>query len=152
MISCDDCPSSTQCSGRNLHPVLVRVFDLYASGKTDKFDILFALGPADEELLERYTTRVSHACWTKAALLAIAEVVGRLKDAGVPPEEAVERLYGTVRTARDAFARFPWRLDELVEQAPDLYDLIVEQCPDAALCEHMNKRAFSKMCKEIAFA
>ena len=151
MKSCDDCPGSTQCSGHNLHPVLVRVFDLYDGGMTDKFDILFALGEDDEAVLERYSAHVSSACWTKAALLAIVEVVSRLTDVGGSSVPADERVMRTIQTARDAFSRFPWSLDELVVQAPDLYGLIVEKCPDEALCEALNKRAFVKMCKDIAY-
>jgi hypothetical protein len=152
MKSCDDCPSSTLCSGHNLHPVLVRVLDLYGAGMTDKFDILFALGDADEEILEHYTAHVSRACWTKAALLAIVEVVVRLKDQGLSPNDAVQHVYQAIHTARRAFSRFPWNLDELVEQAPDLHALIVEQCPDAVLCDALGKRAFVKMCKDIVHA
>lgn len=151
MKSCDDCPGSTLCSAHNLHPVLVRVYDLYRAGKTDKFAILFALGDADEDILERYSAHVSRVCWTKAALLAIVEVVSRLGHQNFTPEEVVERVHDTIGGARDAFLRFPWSLDELVEQAPDLYTLIQEKCPDAALCDALSKRAFVKMCKDIAY-
>lgn len=151
MKSCDDCPSSTLCSGHNLHPVLVRVHDLYGAGTTDKFDILFALGEADEEILERHSTHVSRVCWTKAALLAIVEVVARLQGENVSADEAVQYVYRTIQTARDAFSRFPWNLDELVEQAPALHALIVEKCPDATLCDALGKRAFVKMCKDIVY-
>jgi hypothetical protein len=151
MKSCDDCPGSTLCSAHNLHPVLVRVYDLYRAGKTDKFDILFALGDADEDILERYSANVSRVCWTKAALLAIVEVVSRLGQQNLSLEDAVERVHDTIRAAREAFSRFPWSLDELVEQAPDLYALIQEKCPDAALCDALSKRAFVKMCKDIAY-
>ena len=75
MRSCDICPGGEACAGINLAPILVRVFDLYAAGKTDKFDILFALDEDEEELLETYTSNVSRACWSKAALIAIAEVL-----------------------------------------------------------------------------
>ena len=151
MQSCDDCPSSINCSGHNLHPVLVRVYDLYDAGMTDKFDILFALGDEDEDILERYTAQVSRACWTKAALLAIVEVVTRLGSEDMPPEDATRRVHDTVSAARDAFSRFPWRLDALVEQAPVLYALIVEKCPDKMLGDALSKRAFVKMCKDIAY-
>lgn len=149
MKSCDDCPSSVQCSGHNLHPVLVRVYDIYNSGKTDKFDILFALSDADEDILERYSANVSRVCWTKAALLAIVEVVSRIGGLELPPDEAIERVRDTISTARDAFSRFPWSMDELVEQAPGLYGLIHERCPDPTLCDALGKRAFVKMCKDI---
>ena len=152
MKSCDDCPGSTLCSGHNLRPVLVRVLDLYGAGMTDKFDILFALGDADEEILEHYTAHVSRACWTKAALLAIVEVVVRLQGQGLSPDAAIQHVHRSVHTARSAFSRFPWNLDELVEQAPELHALIVEQCPDAALCDALGKRAFVKMCKDIVRA
>ena len=152
MKSCDDCLGSTTCAGHNLHPVLVRVYDLYDAGTTDKFDILFALGDADEDVLERYTVQVSPACWTKAALLAIAQVVSRLVAEPLDPADTVPRVQYTISTARDAFARFPWSLDELVQQAPDLYSLIIEKCPDATLSDALGKRAFVKMCKDIFYA
>lgn len=113
MKACDECPGSEKCSGMNLRPVLVRVFDLYADGTTDKFAILDALDDDDEEILERYTANVSRSCWTKAALLAIVEVVSRLS--------SVDQVYKTISTAHAAFSRFPWQVNELVEQAPDLH-------------------------------
>jgi len=130
---------------------LVRVFDLYGTGTVDKFDILFALDEQDEAIIERYSAQVSRVCWTKAALLAIVEVVSRLGGEQISPDQAIARVRETVRTARDAFLRFPWSLDALVDQAPELYALIVEKCPDAALCDALGKRAFVKMCKDIAF-
>lgn len=155
MKSCDDCPGSVACSGQNLQPVLLRVYDLYGAGTTDKFDILFALGEDDEAILERYSVNVSRACWSKAALLAIAEAVSRLGNDGLAPDDAVRRVHDAISTARDAFSRFPWNLDALVEQAPELHALIVEQCPDPALCDvlvnALGKRAFVKMCKDIAY-
>ena len=156
MKSCDGCSGAEQCSGQNLAPVLLRVFDLFEQGKTDKFDILFALDAEDEALLERYTTDVSRACWTKAALLAIVEVLTRMAQDGGAGEDTTtdlaERIAGRVALARDAFSRFPWNLEELVEQAPNLYALLEERCPDETLCAAMSKRQFVKMCKAIAFA
>ncbi len=72
MRVCDICPGGAACAGINLAPVLVRVFDLYAGGETDKFEILFAPDEDEEELLEIHTTNVSRACWTRATLSAIA--------------------------------------------------------------------------------
>jgi len=43
MRTCDICPGGAACAGVNLAPVLMRVLNLYAGGKTDKFEILFAL-------------------------------------------------------------------------------------------------------------
>ncbi len=151
MQSCDDCPGSVKCTSTHLHPILVRVYDLYAAGKHDKFDILFSLDDDDEEALELCNAQVSRTCWTKAALMAIGEVVGRIAEGGVP-DDAEEQLYNCIRTARDAFAHFPWHLEELVEQAPDLYGLIQEQCEDPQLCKLITKRSFVKACKEIVYA
>jgi len=150
--SCDDCPGSVKCTSLHLHPILVRVFDLYAGGMHDKFDILFALDDEDEEALELCDAQVSRECWTKAALLAIGEVIGRIGAGGTVPEDAEQQLFGTIRMARDAFERFPWHLQELVEQAPGLYALIQEQCPSPELCERVSKRMFLKTCKDIVYA
>lgn len=150
MESCDDCPGSVSCAGLNLHPILVQVFELYRSGTTDKFDILFALGDEGEALLERYDQQLSHACWTKSALLAIVDVIGRDAQGG-DERDPEAQLSATLYTARDAFQRFPWRLDALVEHAPTLYSLINEQHPDSELSANLSKRAFVKICKEIAF-
>lgn len=152
MQSCDDCPGSVKCTSVHLHPILVRVLDLYAGGTHDKFDILFSLDEEDEEALELCDGQVSRDCWTKAALLAIAEVVGRIGDDGAAPDDAEQQLYATIRTARDAFERFPWHMEELVEQAPGLYALIQEQNPSSELCDRISKRAFLKACKEIVYA
>jgi len=150
--SCDDCPGSVKCTSLHLHPILVRVFDLYAGGTQDKFDILFSLSEEDEEALELCDAQVSRECWTKAALLAIAEVVGRIGAGGVAPDDAEQQLYNAIRTARAAFERFPWHMEELVDQAPGLYALIQEQCPSPQLCDQITKRAFLKACKEIVYA
>jgi len=150
--SCDDCPGSVKCISLHLHPILVRVFDLYANGMHDKFDILFSLNDEDEDALEQCDAQVSRDCWTKAALLAIAEVVGRIGVDGKILDDVEERLYEAIRTARDAFEHFPWHLEGLVEQAPDLYALIQEQCPAPELCERSTKRAFMKSCKDIVYA
>lgn len=152
MLSCNSCPGSVKCTSVHLHPILVEVYDLYASGMHNKFDILFALSDEDEDALELCNDQISRDCWTKAALLAIVEVVGRIADDGASPEDAEQQLYDTVRTARDAFQHFPWHLQGLVEQAPDLYAEIQDQCPDPELCSRISKRAFMKVCKEIAFA
>ena len=154
MQSCDECPGSTQCSGYNLHFVLVRVYDLYQSGKTNKFDILFSLSEDDEQLLERYTQNVERACWTKAALLAIVEILTQLSKSGklTADDDLESVVFETIKGARDAFSSFPWHLQELVEQAADLHAQIQEQCPDEDLCEQISKRGFVKICKSIAFA
>lgn len=146
MRSCDDCPGGTECAGSNLHPVLVRVFDLYAAGVTDKFDILEELGDEAEALIEKYDHRISSLCWSKAALLAIADVVARSEAGGDTADQAREAL----TTARDAFERFPWKLDEIVEQAPDLYRAILDQSTNP-LDAVLSKRAFVKICKDVAY-
>jgi len=154
MQSCDECPGSTQCSGYNLHFILVKVYDFYKAGKTNKFDILFSLDEDDEQLLERYTQNVERACWTKAALLAIVEILTQLSKSGdLGGGKDLESVVSdTIKRARDAFSSFPWHLEELVEQAPDLYAHIQEQCPDEDLCAQLSKRTFIKICKSIAYS
>lgn len=151
MKNCDDCPGSVKCTSTLLHPILVQVYDLYAAGTHDKFDILFALSDDDEEALEVCDARVSRSCWTKAALLAIVDVVMRISPS-TSSKDAVRELYDVIETARDAFSNFPWRLEELVEQAPDLYDLIIERCDTPELCNTISKRSFLKACRTIAYA
>ncbi|MEG3618880.1 hypothetical protein V5T82_10480 [Magnetovibrio sp. PR-2] len=150
MKNCDDCPGSVKCTSTLLHPILVQVYDLYAGGTRDKFDILFSLSDDDEEALELCDAQVSRACWTKAALLAMVDVVMRLSknDLSNDPERA---LYGVIETARDAFSSFPWHIEELVDQAPELYALILERCETPELCNTISKRAFIKACKDIAY-
>ena len=146
MRSCDDCPGGTNCAGTNLHPVLVRVFALYDGGTTDKFDILFKLGPDAEALIEKYDHRVSDVCWSKAALLAIADVVARSEAGGDIGDQARH----AITTARDAFERFPWKLAEIVEQAPDLYQAVLDHSTEP-LDAVLSKRAFVKICKDVAY-
>lgn len=144
MKSCDDCPGGTECAGNTLHPVLGRVLALYGSGTTDKFDILFALEPGDEALLDKVNHRISPECWSKAALLAIAD---RLASSAVNGAQATE----TLSTACAAFERFPWRLEDLVSGAPDLYQAIQDLSTDDSFTEAVGKRAFVKICKDIAY-
>lgn len=150
MRSCDDCPNSTDCAGVNLHPVLVRVFDLYAGGMTDKFAILEALSDADEALIEKFDHRVSSVCWSKAALLALAQVAAQGAGQAGAGDDLAERTRATVTNARDAFQRFPWKLEEMVEQAPDLYQAILDQgVPEFEAA--VSKRAFVKICTAVAY-
>ena len=151
MKSCDDCPGSVKCTSTLLHPILVQVYDLYSGGMHDKFDILFALDDDDEEALEVCNSRVSRACWSKAALMAIVDVAMRTLENG-QPRDAERSLFGVIETARDAFSNFPWRLEELVEQAPELYALIQERCETLELSNVVSKRSFVKACKDIAYS
>ncbi len=149
MRACDDCPNNASCAGTNLHPVLVRVYGLYAGGVTDKFDILDALGDDAETLLMRFNDRLAATCWSKAALLAIAEEIARLLD-GAADGGTEDDVRAAMVMARDAFERFPWRLSELVEQAPDLYQAILD-IVGRADGGPISKRAFVKICKEVAY-
>ncbi|HER27188.1 MAG TPA: hypothetical protein ENI69_08770 [Rhodospirillales bacterium] len=155
MRSCDTCPGSNECAATNLHPVLAQVFSLYASGVTDKFDILFALEPESEALLEKFNSQISPDCWSKAALLTIADTITTLivgLDSSPPLADTFrQRIEADLAMAVDAFSRFPWAVAELVEQAPDLYQEIVDRTADAAFADHMSKRNFVKLCKQVAY-
>lgn len=144
MKTCDTCPGGADCAGLNLHPVLLRVDTLFAAGTTDKFDILFALGEEDEALLERFDGQVSKACWTRAALLAIADILA--------DEDEPDRIRARMASSVAAFERFPWQITELVEQAPDLYRAILEHAPDGPFADGLTKRAFVKICKDVAYS
>ena len=151
MKSCDICPGGAACAGNNLAPILVRVFDLYAGGMRDKFEILFALDEAEEELLETYTANVQRACWTKAALSAIAEVLVRHEDAAADGGDWPETVETTLTTARDAFQNFPWHLPDLAEQAPELHANVLERVSGGDFASAMSKRSFAKVCKAIVY-
>lgn len=145
MKSCDDCPGGASCAGNGLHPVLTRVFDLYESGVTDKFAILAALPAEDEALLERYNERLSPICWSKAALLSIAEILARL-DADNEPDDLEAEVARLMSTACKAFARFPWRIEDLKAEAPALHERLREHWPDDSPWTDLGKRAFVKLC------
>lgn len=149
MRSCDTCPGGEACAGDRLTPVLLRVFDLYAGGITNKFEILFALDEAEEELLETCTANVERACWSKASLGAIADILVQHEDGIGGDWPAV--LEETLSVARDAFARFPWRLTELVEQAPDLHEAVLERTGGNGFSSAISKRAFSKACRAVVY-
>ncbi|MDP6708212.1 MAG: hypothetical protein QF893_17855 [Alphaproteobacteria bacterium] len=151
MRSCDTCPGGDACAGNRLTPVLVRVFDLYAGGTTDKFEILFALDDDDEALLETHAANAERACWTKAALNAITEVLVRYERAAVDRGDWPAVIENTLSTARHAFARFPWHLPDLVEQAPDLYANLMDRVGGDGLSGAMSKRTFAKVCKAIVY-
>lgn len=146
MRACDTCPGGKECAGVNLHPILLQVLVLYAGGMTDKFDILFSLGEENEALLEKYDNQVSGICWTRAALLAIADIITD-KDSDNWSEEAP----ALIASAIAAFEHFPWQITELVEQAPDLYQAIFERQPDGDFAADVSKRAFVKFCKSVAY-
>jgi hypothetical protein len=151
MRSCDDCPGGDACAGNCLTPVLLRVFDLYAGGRTDKFEILFALDEADEKLLEAHTANVQRACWTRAGLAAIAEALVRHEAAGPGPDDWPALLRETLATARDAFARFPWHLPDLVEQAAGLHAHVTERTGGDGFAAALSKRAFAKACRAVVY-
>ena len=150
MRSCNSCPGGTACSGNNLAPVLRQVFDLHVDGAASKFDILFALGEDEVALLEIYTKNVERACWTKAGLTAVADVIMvRLAD-GDMEGDWQDHIEAAITTARDAFADFPWHLPDLVDQAPDLFEALNDQmCDD--LPAGLTKRNFTKLCKKVVF-
>ncbi len=155
MRSCITCPGNNECAATNLHPILAQVLTLYGDGVTDKFDILFALDPESEELLERFNTKISPDCWSKAALLVIADKITTLS-VGLDSEPPVddnfaERVRADLALAVDSFERFPWAVSELVEQAPALYQAIVERVAGDTFSSRMSKRSFVKLCKEVAY-
>jgi hypothetical protein len=134
-----------------LAPVLVRVFDLYAAGKTDKFDILFALDDGDEEILETHTAQVERACWTRAALSAIAEVMVRRESNIKTSGDWQETVEDTLAKAKAAFANFPWHLPDLVEQAPELHSEVLNRVSGDGFGGAVSKRSFAKLCKAIVY-
>ena len=151
MRSCDTCPGGDACAGDCLAPILVRVFDLYAGGKTDKFEILFALDEDEEKLLETYTANVQRACWTRAGLSAIAEALVRYERAAADRDDWPAVIEDTLSTAKGAFAKFPWHLPDLVEQAPDLHANVMDRIGGAGFSSAISKRTFAKACRAIAY-
>jgi hypothetical protein len=151
MRSCDTCPGGEACAGDKLTPVLLRVFDLYAGGMTDKFEILFALDEAEEKLLETCAANVERSCWTKAGMGAIAELLVRRKEGAAVAEDWPAVLEETLSVARDAFARFPWRLTDLVEQAPALHETVLERSAGDGFSDTISKRVFTKACKTVVY-
>lgn len=155
MRSCDTCPGNNECAGTNLHPVLVQVFDLFTTGVTDKFDILFSLSPESEALLERFDTKISPDCWSKAALLAITDITTRqlaeLDSATNLRDNFTQQIRAVLAMAVDSFDRFPWAVSELVEQAPALYQAIIERTTEDVFASRISKRNFVKLCKQVAY-
>ena len=39
----------------------------------------------------------------------------------------------------------------MVAQAPDLYQAVLDACSDGVFAEQVSKRAFVKICKDIAY-
>ena len=151
MRSCDTCPGSSECAGDNLVPVLAEIYNLFAAGTADKFDILFALSEQSEELFERYNDQVSRICWTKAALEIIADVL-----AGVNHPEGDSKTFRDVvrdilGTAVRAFEKFPWHVSGLIGQAPDLYDAISYRDQEDQFASLLSKREFVKLCKDVVY-
>ncbi len=146
MRTCDTCPGGKDCAGVNLHPILLQVLSLYTNGVTDKFDILFSLSDEHEALLEKYDKQVSKTCWTRAALLAIADIIS-----GKNSDNWSEDAPALIASAVAAFERFPWQITELVEQAPDLYQAIIEGRSGDTFTSEVSKRAFVKFCKSVAY-
>ena len=92
------------------------------------------------------------AYWSKAALLAIAEVIQELAGEDRSGDQVLERdVRAAVGRAKDAFGQFPWQLSELVEQAPDLYQAVLEAYPDTDFAERISKRQMVKICKAVAY-
>jgi len=146
--SCEKCPGGALCAAEMLRPVLTEVRGLYAGGMTDKMQILLALDEDSEALLAKQIRRVERACWSKAALLAMADVLAaQAGDADWPSVVATE-----IGIAVKAFADFPWHVDDLVAGAPELYAAIVEHDPDGGFAGALSKRQFAKICKTVAYS
>ena len=151
--SCVRCPSAKGCAGSNLHPILKQVYYLYTGGVTNKYEILDALDDASEDLLLRFNDQVSSVCWTKAAILTIAEIIQELfeqDDCGAENLENNIRI--CISRASNAFEQFPWQFSNLVEQAPDLYEAALETCSEFDLAKKISKRQLVKICKDIAYS
>ena len=146
MRTCNTCPGGKECAAVNLQPILLRVLSLYASGVTDKFQILFSLGEENELLLEKYDAQVSKDCWSRAALLAIAGLI-KAKSSKNWSKDAPS----VIGSAVAAFEYFPWQINELVAQAPELYQEICENDLNGTFSSTVSKRTFAKFCKTIAF-
>ena len=152
MRTCDTCPGGSECAGDNLAPVLRQIYDLYAAGFTDKFDILFRLSGEAEALFERYNDQVSRICWTKAALEVIA---ANLVSAGVDDEDkdsGIERVRQNLIASVKAFENFPWYVSGLIGQAPDLYETICYLDAGENFSNLFSKRQFVNLCKDVVYS
>ncbi|MCB2102591.1 MAG: hypothetical protein KDE22_17065 [Rhodobacterales bacterium] len=149
MRSCESCPGGVLCTAENLYPMLRRVYDLHAGGLTDKFDILDALDEDDEALLDKYNNRITRDCWSKAALLTLADVVA--ERCAENPADVAAVVADVFHQGKSAFQAFPWHLPDLVDQAPDLYAIIAVRLDDAQFADPLGKRAFVKLCKAASY-
>ena len=147
MKACDKCPGGALCAAEMLHPVLLEVRGLYAGGVTDKMQILFSLADDSEALLAKQIRRVERPCWSKGALLAIADTLS--SNAG--DEDWPALVSAEIRLVIAAFQDFPWHVDDLIAQAPDLYAAVIERNPDSGFETALSKREFVKICKTIAY-
>ena len=147
MRSCDTCPGGKNCAAINLQPILSRVLTLYARGVTDKFQILFSLGEENETLLEKYNTQVSKDCWSRAALLTIAGMITEKNS-----KKWNNDTSSLIGHAVAAFEPFPWQINELVAQAPELYQAICENDLSGTFSDKVSKRKFAKFCKTVTFS
>ena len=147
MRTCDTCPGGKECAAVNMQPILIRVLSLYASGVTDKFEILFSLGEDNEKLLEKYDSQVSKDCWSRAALLSIAGLITAKSSKKWSNDAPL-----LISSAVEAFERFPWQISELVRQAPELYQEICENDLSGTFSTNVSKRTFAKFCKTVAYA
>ncbi|ABI56349.1 hypothetical protein ACN2MM_05620 [Alkalilimnicola ehrlichii MLHE-1] len=149
MESCEQCPGGEGCHGRSLAPVLRRVYALHAAGVTNKFDLLDRLSDEDEALLEQHARGLTTVCWTRAALTASATLLAEQPaDDDTPPAEAVEARLAAILAA---FERFPWRIDDLVDAAPELYDLVAAESDGQAAVSRLGRRPFGKLCKRAVW-
>lgn len=148
MESCEQCPGGEGCHGRSLAPVLQRVYTLHAAGVTNKFDLLARLTDADEALLEQHARGLTTTCWTRAALTAAAMLLAEQTEDDTPPAEAVEARLAAILAA---FERFPWRIDDLIDAAPALYDLATAESDGQAAVSRLGRRPFGKLCKRVVW-
>jgi len=149
--SCDTCPGGAECAADNLAPVLSEIHALYRSGKTNKFDILFALPDDFEELFEKYNDQLSRICWTKAALEIIAETLATGHNPDHDRQAFVNDVQQRLVTAVGAFENFPWYVAGLIGQAPDLYEEILYRDSPGLFASHMGKREFVKLCRTVIY-
>ena len=58
----------------------------------------------------------------------------------------------TLGQAKDAYAHLPWHLPDLVEQAPELHERVLDRVTSGGFGASVSKRAFAKPARRLSKA
>lgn len=107
--------------------------------------ILLFLAEESEAMIAKQIRWVERACWSKAALPSIADALFCPAADVDWPDAVADEIPLVIK----AFGDFPWHVDDLVEEAPELCSAIAERNLYNGFIVSLSKRKFLKTARSL---